>query len=112
MADKDTTATPVENEPGVSTSEDTDKARADVAAEAKKSGVKEDAAPVGVQSITVVMPAEADKTSVPNSLDAKSEEPPVRAARPDSPIAQTLAAGAGEHTPPDPAEFDSAGRPK
>ncbi len=112
MADKDTTATPAENEPDVSTSDDADKARADVAAEAKKSGVKTADAPVGVQSITVVMPAEADKTSLPNALDAKPEDPPVRAARPDTPIAQTLAAGAGEHTPPDPAEFDPQGRPK
>jgi hypothetical protein len=65
-----------------------------------------------VQSTTESTPAEADKTSVPNALDAKGEQPPVRAQKPDTPIAQSLAAGAGEHTPPDPDEFDEAGRPK
>lgn len=64
-----------------------------------------------VQSTTTTTPAEADKTSVPNALDAKPEDPPVRAARPDTPIAQTLAAGAGAHTPPDPDEFGPDGRP-
>jgi hypothetical protein len=65
-----------------------------------------------VQSTTDVTPAEADKTSLPNAMDAKPEDPPVRAAKPDTPIAQTLAAGAGAHTPPDPKEFDEAGRPR
>jgi len=65
-----------------------------------------------VQSTTTRTPAEADKTSLPNAMDAKSEDPPVRASKPDTPIAQTLAAGAGEHTPPDPAEFDKQGRPR
>jgi len=65
-----------------------------------------------VQSTTTRTPAEADKTSLPNAMDAKSEDPPVRASKPDTPIAQTLAAGAGEHMPPDPAEFDPAGRPR
>ena len=68
-------------------------------------------APV-VQSTTTATPAEADKTSMPNALDAKPEDPPVRAAMPDTPIAQTLAAGAGEHTPPDPDKFGPDGRPK
>lgn len=65
-----------------------------------------------VQSTTEATPAEADKTSMPNALDAKPEDPPVRAAKPDTAIAQTLTAGAGEHTPPDPDEFDSEGRPR
>ena len=65
-----------------------------------------------VQSTTEVTPAEADKTSLPNAMDAKPEDPPVRASKPDTPIAQTLAAGAGEHTPADPAEFDKEGRPR
>lgn len=65
-----------------------------------------------VQSTTKVMPAEADKSSLPNAMDAQSEDPPVRAAKPDTPIAQTLAAGAGEHTPPDPEEFAPSGRPR
>ena len=65
-----------------------------------------------VQSTTTRTPAEADKTSLPNAMDAKSEAPPVRASKPDTPIAQPLAAGAGAHMPPDPAEFDSEGRPR
>ncbi len=68
--------------------------------------------PVGVQSTTEVTPAEADKSSLPNAMDAKPEDPPVRASKPDTPIAQTLAAGAGEHMPPDEAEFDKEGRPR
>ena len=65
-----------------------------------------------VQSTTEVTPAEADKSSLPNAMDAKPEDPPVRASKPDTPIAQTLTAGAGEHTPPDPDEFDKEGRPR
>ena len=65
-----------------------------------------------VQSTTEKTPAEADKSSLPNAMDAKPEDPPVRAAKPDTPIAQTLAAGAGEHTPPDPEMFDKDGRPR
>ncbi len=65
-----------------------------------------------VQSTTTETPAEADETSLPNALDAKPDDPPVRAASPDVPIAQTLAAGAGAHTPPDPKLFDKEGRPR
>jgi len=65
-----------------------------------------------VQSTTEETPAEADESSLPNAMDAKVNDPPVRSGRPDIPIAQTLAAGAGEHTPPDPDEFDSEGRPR
>jgi hypothetical protein len=77
-----------------------------------KSKINEDDAPVGVQSITDATPAEADKSSLPNAMDAKSEQPPVRAAMPDTPIAQTLASGAGEHTPPDPKVYAPSGRPR
>jgi hypothetical protein len=65
-----------------------------------------------VQSTTEVTPAEQDKTSAPNALDAKNEDPPVRTSKPDTPIAQTLTAGAGAHTPPDPNEYDPMGRPR
>lgn len=65
-----------------------------------------------VQSTTTVTPSEADKSSLPNAMDAKPDDPPVRAAKPDTPIAQTLAAGAGAHTPPDPKEFAPSGRPR
>jgi hypothetical protein len=63
-----------------------------------------------VQSTTDATPAEADKTSLPNAMDAKPHDPPVRAATPDTAIAQTLAAGAGKHTPP-PDGFNPDGRP-
>lgn len=65
-----------------------------------------------VASTTEATPAEADKSSLPNAMDAKPEQPPVRASKPDTAIAQTLAAGAGAHTPPDPDEYDPAGRPR
>jgi hypothetical protein len=47
--------------------------------------------------ITKTTVREADKTSnaVPN--DAEANDPPLRTNRPDVPIAQTLAAGAGAH---------------
>src|SRR5690349_15684657 len=48
---------------------------------------------------TTVTPAEADKTSVPNGLDGKPNDPPVRTNRPDVPIAGSLVAGAGAHEP-------------
>jgi hypothetical protein len=50
-----------------------------------------------VESTTKATPAEADKTSVPNALDAKANQPPVRTNRPDVPIAQVLVEGAGAH---------------
>jgi len=59
-----------------------------------------------VTSITEATPAEADKTSVPNALDAQNNEPPVRTNRPDVPVAQVLAAGAGKH---EPREFNKDG---
>ena len=65
-----------------------------------------------VQSTTEETPAEADESSYPGPMDAKPEQPPVRAAKPDTPIAQVMTGGAGEHTPPDSDEFDSEGRPK
>ena len=75
-------------------------------------GYANEDASTAVQSTTEETPADADKSSYPNAMDAKPEDPPVRAAQPDTPIAQTLTAGAGEHTPPDPDEFDSEGRPR
>jgi hypothetical protein len=79
-----------------------------------KKGIKEGevtGVPV-VQSTTEETPAEADKTSAPTALDAKPEDPPVRTVRPDTPIAQTLAAGAGAHDPADPDMFQPDGRLK
>jgi hypothetical protein len=68
-------------------------------------------APV-VQSTTEATPTEASKTPMPNVVETQQEAPPIHTGRPDVPIAQSLAAGAGKHTPPDPDEFDEAGRPK
>jgi hypothetical protein len=76
-------------------------------------GIKEAeaAGPPAVQSTTTVTPSPADETSMPNHLNTETEQPPVRTARPDTPIAHSLMAGAGQHTPPDPKEFDRDGRP-
>jgi len=67
-----------------------------------------------VQSVTEALPAEspASQEIGPSAPDRESEAPPLHTARPDVPIAQTLAAGAGEHTPPDPKVFDGDGRPR
>ncbi len=82
-------------------------------AESKKSDIEDVEVIVSsVQSITKSTPAEADKSPLPNANDAKLEDPPVRASKPDTPIAQVLAAGAGEHTPPDPKEYAPSGRPR
>jgi len=64
-----------------------------------------------VQSTTEVVPRDGDETSMPNALETEPAAP-VSTQQPDEPIAQTLAAGAGEHTPPDPEKFDNEGRPK
>ena len=65
-----------------------------------------------VTTTTSVTPAKADESSLPNAMNAKPEDPPVRASKPDAPIAQTLTAGAGSTPPPNPKEFDPAGRPR
>jgi hypothetical protein len=94
-----------------STAADAQKAEKAVEAKAEKAGVDYDKAPVGVESITEKVPSEADATSAPNVVNTDHERPPVATSTPDTPIAQTLAAGAGEHTPPDPDVFDKDGRP-
>lgn len=63
-----------------------------------------------VQSTTTATPSPADETSMPNHLNTENEQPPVRSSRPDVPLAQTLVAGAGEHTPPDPDVWGPDGR--
>jgi len=77
-------------------------------------GAELGAAPV--QSTTKEMPSKADESSAPGPYRGdgapKLEDPPVRAAKPDTPVAQVLVAGAGEHTPPDPKEFAPSGRPR
>ncbi len=70
--------------------------------------------PSGVQSTTTSLPAASpgSKEIGPSPPDTEHEAPPLHTARPDVPIAQTLVAGAGEHTPPDPKLYDSEGRPR
>lgn len=63
-----------------------------------------------VQSTTSATPHEADETSMPNALNTDSEMPPVRTGAPGTPIAQTMAAGAGSHDPPDPKVWGPDGR--
>lgn len=65
----------------------------------KKSKIEEVAAEGVSVAVTHETPAEADKTSVPNALDAEANQPPVRTNRPDVPIAQSLGSGAGAHEP-------------
>jgi hypothetical protein len=65
-----------------------------------------------VQSTTDSTPTLASETPMPNAVETDPEAPPIHTAQPDVPIAQTLAAGAGEHTPPDPDQFDEQGRPR
>lgn len=51
----------------------------------------------GAGTVTEETPAKADETSAPVPNDAKLNDPPVRTNRPDVPIADSLAAGAGAH---------------
>ncbi|MCB0865818.1 MAG: hypothetical protein KDB58_08900 [Solirubrobacterales bacterium] len=51
----------------------------------------------GEVTVTEETPAKADTTSAPVPNDAEANQPPVRTNRPDVPIAQVLAAGAGAH---------------
>lgn len=53
---------------------------------------------------------ESDKTNLPTSDDAEPNDPPVRTNRPDVPIIQRLATGAGQHKPLNDPEMDPDGR--
>lgn len=54
-----------------------------------------------------------DKTSYPGpEMPVPIERPPFTTGRPDVPIVQSALLGANEHMPPDPAEYDAAGRPR
>ena len=102
------------DEPKQSTASPEDARKAAVSGVGSQTNLKagESTMAPAVQSTTTKTPAEADKSSLPNAMDAKTNDPPVRAGEPYIPIAQTLAAGAGAHTPPDPVEFGPDGRPK
>ena len=87
--------------------------RAEKAAEDLGPGIEKGAVGVpGVQSVTHEVHNPEDETPMPNALGTDPEDPPLHTARPDVPIAQVLASGAGAHTPPDPKEFDAEGRPR
>jgi hypothetical protein len=62
--------------------------------------------------VTGDLKREADKSSSPVPNDAQLEDPPVRTARPDVPIAVSSAVGAGQHVPPDPEKYTPEGRPR
>jgi hypothetical protein len=62
--------------------------------------------------VTTDKPAKkADQTNEPIGNDAEPEDPPIRAALPDTPVATTLAAGAGAHQPVDDPDIGPDGRP-
>lgn len=73
------------------------------------------AAASAVVSTTDSTPSAADETPAPGPYTGegkpKINDPPVRTNRPDVPIAQSLASGAGEHTPPDEGDVQPDGRP-
>lgn len=73
----------------------------------------EDIGVAPVQSVTTALPAESpgSKEVGPSAPDTNPEAPPLHTGKPDTPIAQVLASGSGEHTPPDPSEFGPDGRP-
>jgi hypothetical protein len=55
----------------------------------------------------------ADATNLPVGNDeADPHDPPLRSTRPDVPVLDTLAVGAGQHVPPDPDYYEPDGRPK
>lgn len=77
----------------------------------KKKGIDEvQPASAAVLSTTTETPAKADTTSNPIPNDAQANDPPVRTNRPDVPIAQVLAAGAGAHEPVDDPNIGADGR--
>lgn len=68
-----------------------------------------------VASTTEATPSVADESSAPGPYSGADKpqvnEPPVRTNRPDTPIAQSLVAGAGQHDPPSEDEVGPDGRP-
>lgn len=53
---------------------------------------------------------QADREPGPFNADAEADDAPVRTDRPDVPIIERLAVGAGQHTPNDSDVHDAAGR--
>jgi len=70
-------------------------------------------APAAARTVLTSEPKrEPDKTSYPTGGEAHPEDPPVRAARPDTPIVDSLGTGAGAHVPPDLDDYTPEGRPR
>ena len=69
-----------------------------VSVEVDGEGGKIEVASGAVQSVTTVVPDEADATSSPNKQPDDVNRPPVSTNRPDVPIAHSLVAGAGAPT--------------
>lgn len=61
------------------------------------------------EGVTATAPAQADQSSYPNADDALPEQPPVRTTNPETPIAQSMSGGAGEHKPPEVPPEEQAG---
>lgn len=68
---------------------------------------------VAVTSVTTTVPSDADATSAPNELPDDVNRPPVSTNEPQTPIAQTLVAGAGApqpHEGPLPEDWEPDGK--
>lgn len=77
---------------------------------AKIKGAETINAPVSDRVVLTAEPKRsADQSSWPGG-EAYPEDPPVRTTRPDVPIVQSLASGAGAHVPPDPDKYTPEGR--
>lgn len=74
--------------------------------------VNDDPAPGAAETITHETPHPADESSAPGPYDDLSaERPPVSTTQSDVDVAQSLASGAGAHTPPADADEQAALNP-
>lgn len=72
-----------------------------------------DTEPLNTEGVKVpATPAKvADQSADTGSADAEADDPPVRAALPDTPILGSLPTGAGQHVPTDDPNIGPDGRP-
>lgn len=85
-----------------------------MAKEKNTEGVQEntDPAPGAAVTVTTETPHPADESSAPGPYAGlNAERPPVSTTKPDVDVAQSLAAGAGAHTPPDNVDEQLAANP-
>lgn len=72
----------------------------------------DDGAPAAAETVTHETPHPADESSAPGPYDGlKADRPPVSTTKSDVGVAQSLAAGAGAHTPADDADEQLAANP-